>query len=149
MIKDTRTNQCDWNGADKTGRKQRSGTTTADKCWDWCFDDKDCVFAAYKGGTCRGFQTCSTKMGYVNYGWTVYQKVNQDAPYDPVDNRWAGERCDDDCIKYKKEWVGDGVCDHDSCATCPDWTKNGKFDGGDCGNADDEVSVAAWSKKKS
>merc|ERR1712176_589907 len=47
----------------------------------------------------------------------------------------AGQRCNDDCIKFATEWIGDGVCDHD-CAQCPSYTKFGVFDGGDCGTAE-------------
>jgi len=47
----------------------------------------------------------------------------------------AGQGCDDSCIKFAAEWIGDGVCDHDSCAGCPGWTKNGVFDQGDCGTS--------------
>jgi len=45
----------------------------------------------------------------------------------------ASQHCDEGCMKFAAEWMGDGVCDHESCATCPGWTKNGVFDGGDCG----------------
>jgi len=35
-------------------------------------------------------------------------------------------------MKFKDEWLGDGVCDNDRCGGCPNWTSHGYFDGGDC-----------------
>lgn len=144
QIKDARTNQCDWNGRDKVGQKQKSGTTQDYQCWDWCFNDKDCVFASFKNGQCRGFQTCTEHAAYINNGYEVWQKVDQEAPTDPADDRWAGQRCDDDCIKYAKQWIGDGGCDYDACAQCPSYTKNGVFDNGDCDAAAYEAKSLAY-----
>merc|ERR1719333_1106538 len=46
-----------------------------------------------------------------------------------------GQRCDNSCLQFASEWIGDGSCDRDRCAACAAYTKNGVFDGGDCGTA--------------
>merc|ERR1719204_1690000 len=44
-------------------------------------------------------------------------------------------------MKFASEWIGDGVCDRDSCGQCSGFTTNGVFDGGDCGTAEKAVGT--------
>jgi len=53
----------------------------------------------------------------------------------------VGGNCDSGCEKYKAEWLGDGVCDMDSCGGCSSYTTNGVFDGGDCAGTKSEQKV--------
>merc|ERR1719293_63086 len=58
----------------------------------------------------------------------------------------VGGNCDSGCEKYKAEWLGDGVCDMDSCGGCSSYTTNGVFDGGDCAGTKSEQKVGREQK---
>lgn len=132
MIVHARKAACKWNGADKDGQKQKSGTSESG-CTAFCIDNDDCVFAEFKSGTCRIYKTCSygNSADTNDNGYKIWQKVRSDAPTTWVDDRWGEYDCDARCA-HNKQWIGDGGCDAYMCGGCDFWFKDGEMDGGDC-----------------
>jgi len=74
---------CDWNGDDKIGQRQMSGSNNSDvDCTAFCMDNPTCIFAQIKDGVCRTFQTCHSDRSLNDYGYRMWQKVEESAPYD-------------------------------------------------------------------
>lgn len=82
----------------------------------------------YGDGVCD-WDTCSNCDSYYKRigDYDVFDKG--DCAGDPKDSAV----CADGCLKYKKEWEGDDVCD-DNCAGCKSYWTNGVFDKNDCGS---------------
>jgi len=77
MVDYNRESGCDWNGIDKVGQKQMSGSNISDfDCTAFCFDDPECNFAQVKDGQCRTFQQCHDENSLANYGYTMWQKID-------------------------------------------------------------------------
>lgn len=75
---------CDWNGKDKTGRREKKGVSGPEECQDFCMQYDDCTWAQKKGNLCRAYRTCSYEntyslVWYADEGWTTWQKINEDA----------------------------------------------------------------------
>lgn len=77
MVDYNRKSGCDWNGDDKVGQKQMSGSNISDfDCTTFCFDDPECNFAQVKDGQCRTFQKCHSDRSLADYGYTMWQKID-------------------------------------------------------------------------
>jgi len=81
-----RSSGCEWSSGDEfdmtTGKKQKSGSSNTEaECTLWCLEDANCNFAQLKNGECQGFKTCSQNNSGYDAGWTMWQKVNYEAPY--------------------------------------------------------------------
>jgi len=77
MVDYNRQSGCDWNGDDKVGQKQMSGSNISDfDCTAFCFDDPECNFAQVKDGQCRTFQQCHSDNNLAKYGYTMWQKID-------------------------------------------------------------------------
>jgi len=133
MVPHGRTEQCNFSGLDKEGQRQRPGTSSDVECTAYCLDYDDCGFAQLKDGVCKTFKTCKSDLyDSFDYKFTIWQKINDDAPWEWFDTRFYGQNCFDACETYKNEWIGDGMCDKGDCGACPFYTVDGVFDGGDC-----------------
>jgi len=86
MTRYHRSSGCEWSSGDEfdmtTGKKQKSGSSNSEaQCTLWCLEDANCNFAQHKNGVCKGFKTCSQSNSGYDQGWTMWQKVNDAAPY--------------------------------------------------------------------
>lgn len=78
MVRTRRTNECDWNGADRIGRFSPGGPGhSTSKCLDYCKKDRLCRYSARSpSGYCHNFRTCK---GRDRPGdWVVYEKKATD-----------------------------------------------------------------------
>jgi len=75
-----RESPCDWNGKDKTGRREKKGVSGPQECQDFCMQYDDCTWAQVKGNLCRAYRTCSYDGAWYGYhDWRTWQKINADA----------------------------------------------------------------------